>query len=280
MGKNNPFYADIMTVSDEVTGSCHPVVVKFPDGETLRFVVECGLFQEREYEKLNNELPFCPEKIDFCLVTHVHIDHVGRLPYMVKKGFIGPIYATKDTCEFLSTALYDSLKVLSTISKRKHIKCLYSGLDVYKTIKLTKACKYKQSIQVHDRVKVTFLRNGHLVGAALILVQINYPGYEDINLLFTGDYNKENVFFDVEDIPKWILELPLTIVQESTYGDMKSSEIQQCFKENVKRSISDEKTVLALVFSLGRAQEILYELKKCKKVGNSMNKYQFILMAN
>ena len=68
-------------------------------------------------------------------------------------------------------------------------------------------------------------------------------------------------FFDVNPIPKWILELPLTVIQESTYGDMDSTEIKEIFKENIKKCIESDGTVLTLVFSLGRAQEILYEFK-------------------
>ena len=87
MGKNCRFYVDIMAMHQEVTGSCNLIIVKFPDGETVRFVVDCGLFQEREYDDLNSVLPFNAENIDFCLVTHAHVDHIGRLPYMIKNGF-------------------------------------------------------------------------------------------------------------------------------------------------------------------------------------------------
>ena len=80
MGKKYRFHVDIIVVHDEVTGSCIIVIVKFPNGETLIFVVDCGLFQEKKYDELNSVLPFNPENIDFCLVTHVHVDHVGRLP--------------------------------------------------------------------------------------------------------------------------------------------------------------------------------------------------------
>lgn len=201
------------------------------------------------------------EKVDFCLITHTHVDHIGRLPYMVKKGFYRPIYVTETTNKLLPLALNDSFKVLSSVSKRKNVKCLYSEADVDKTLSLLKPCRYNETIRVNDNVKITFLNNGHLVGAALILVQISYPEYEDINLLFTGDYNNKNMFFDVNPIPKWILELPLTVIQESTYGDMDSTEIKEIFKENIKKCIESDGTVLTLVFSLGRAQEILYELK-------------------
>lgn len=97
MGKKCRFYVDIMAMHEEVTGSCNLAIVKFPNGETLRFVTDCGLFQERKYDELNNALPFDPEKVDFCLITHTHVDHIGRLPYMVKKGFYRPIYVTETT---------------------------------------------------------------------------------------------------------------------------------------------------------------------------------------
>ncbi len=267
MGEKCRLYADIMAMNDGVTGSLHLVTVKFPDAETVPFVVDCGLFQEKEYEKLNSELLFKAENIEFCLVTHVHVDHIGRLPYMAKKGFYKSIYATETTCKLLPLALNDSFKVLSPTSKRKNVKCLYSDIDVDRTLKLLKPCKYNETINVHKNIKVTFLKNGHLVGAALILVQISYPGYEDINILFTGDYNNKNIFFDVDPIPRWILELPLTVIQESTYGNMNSNEIHKCFKDNIQKRLNNDGTVLALVFSLGRAQEILYELKNMQKSG-------------
>lgn len=267
MGKKCRFHADVMAMNEGVTGSCNLVISEFPNEETVRFVVDCGLFQEREYEKLNSVLPFYAENIAFCLVTHVHVDHIGRLPYMVKNGFSKPIYATETTCKLLPLALYDSFKVLSSVSKRKNVKCLYSDVDVERTLELLKPCKYNEAIQVHENIKVTFLNNGHLIGAASILVQISYTGYEDINLLFTGDYNNENMFFDVNPIPQRILDLPLTVVPESTYGNMDSSEIHKCFKYNIKKCLNRDGTVIALVFSLGRSQEILYVLRIMQKNG-------------
>ena len=75
----------------EVTGSGHPIVVKYPNGETTRFIVECGLFQEKEYQKYNCDFPFDGENIEFAIITHNHVDHVGRLPLLIKKGFNGKI---------------------------------------------------------------------------------------------------------------------------------------------------------------------------------------------
>lgn len=267
MGNQNRFYVDIMALHPEVTGSCNLCVVKFPNGESRRFVVDCGLFQEIEYDELNYILPFNSENIDFVLVTHNHIDHTGRLPFLVKNGFFKKIYATQSTCKLLPLALLDTHKILKDISKRQHCKCLYSEIDVCNTLDLLEQCYYNETKQVDENIKVTFLNNGHLVGAALILVQISYPGYDDINLLFTGDYNNKNMFFKVNKIPKWILELPLTVVQESTYGDMDSTQIQKCFRDNILNCLNNKGTAIVLVFSLGRAQECLYEVKNMQQKG-------------
>ena len=267
MGKKERFYADLMATQPEVTGSCNLIIVKLPNDETIRFVVDCGLFQEKEYEELNNALPFNAENVDFCLVTHNHVDHTGRLPLMVKKGFFKKIYATETTCKLLPLALNDSFKVLRDISKRKNKKVLYNEGDVERTISLLSPCKFNETVEISPNVKITFLNNGHLIGAALILVQISYPGCNDINLLFTGDYNNKNMFFDVNPIPECILNLPLTIIQESTYGNMDTSEIIKCFRGNILKCINNGGTVIAPVFSLGRSQEILYELKCMQNEG-------------
>jgi len=267
MSQKDRFYADIMAMSSEVTGSCNLVIVKLPNGKTIRFVVDCGLFQEKDHEDENQLLPFKADNIDFCLVTHNHVDHTGRLPFMVKKGFSKNIYATATTCKLLPLALADSYRVLKDVSKRKNVKPLYNESDVGTTLSLLKPCKYNQPIKIGENVKVTFFKNGHLVGAAIILVQISYPECEDINLLFTGDYHCKNTFFEVEPIPESVLELPLMVIQESTYGDMDTTEMVPCFKDNIIKCIENNGTVVAPVFSLGRSQEILHELKTMQDDG-------------
>ncbi len=267
MGKRECFYADVMAMHPEVTGSCNLVVVRLPDDTNIKFVVDCGLFQERDYDELNCSLPFNPDNLDFCLVTHNHVDHTGRLPFMVKHGFEGKIYTTETTCKLLPLALCDSYRVLKDVSKRKNKPSLYTEDDVSKTLTLLRPCKYNETINITQNVKVTFFSNGHLIGAALILVQISYPELDDINILFTGDYNNKNMFFDVEPLPEWVLELPLTVVQESTYGDMDSFEMTRCFKDNISQCIRNGGTAVVPVFSLGRSQEILYELKCMQEEG-------------
>ena len=107
MGSKERFYADIMALQPEVTGSCNLVIVNYPNGEKTRFIVDCGLFQESDYSQYNASFPFNAENIEFCVVTHNHVDHTGRLPLLVKKGFTGEIYTSKATAILLPLALAD-----------------------------------------------------------------------------------------------------------------------------------------------------------------------------
>lgn len=146
MGKKERFYADVMAMHPEVTGSCNLVIVKLPNSETIRFVVDCGIFQESEYEELNYTLPFNAESVDFCLVTHNHVDHTGRLPFMIKNGFRNKIYATETTCKLMPLALNDSCKVLEDVAKRKNKKCLYTEAHVKETVSNLEPCMYDETI--------------------------------------------------------------------------------------------------------------------------------------
>lgn len=99
----------VTSYSEEVTGSCNHVKVSWPDGRDIAFVVDCGLFQEKEHVERNDEkFSFTPSNIQFAIATHVHTDHVGRFPYLVKKGFAGRIYTTLETKELMPTILAET----------------------------------------------------------------------------------------------------------------------------------------------------------------------------
>ena len=266
MGTRTKFYCDIMALNPEVTGSCILVIVKYPNGTKTKFLVDCGLFQESKYDECNEKLPVIPEEVSFTLITHNHVDHTGRLPLLTKMGYNNPIYMTTGTEKFISAALYDSCKVLTDVAKRNNKKALYSSEDVYNTLNLIKDIECYKKFKIDEHISATFITNGHLIGAACILLQIHYPGYKNINLLFTGDYNSKNMFFKVPKIPKSIRNLDISIITESTYGDMESNEIISNFKNNVINAVNNEKTVIIPVFSLGRAQEIMSELSKWQKL--------------
>ena len=261
MGCKSRFYVDIMDLHNQVTGSCHLCVVKLPNDEKIKFIVDCGLFQEDESSKYNEGFTFDASEISFCLVTHNHVDHIGRLPLLTKLAFSGSIFTTKTTSILMQEALKDTCSILKSKAKLNNLPPLYAETDTEKVFEQCVPCEYDSDVYVHKNIKVNFFSNAHLPGAAMILVRISYPGYDDINILFTGDYNISNVFTYDTEIPDWVKSLPITIVQESTYGDTTTAEIEPCFDRNVLKTIEAKGTVLAPVFSLGRSQEILYRLK-------------------
>lgn len=261
MGQKSRFNVTIQSFHKGVTGSCTLVSVNFPNGETNRFLVDCGLFQEKNFLVQNEIVPIIPEKVDFVLITHNHTDHTGRLPLLVKNGLKAPIYSNKTNCLLMPPALKDSSKVLKNFAKIHNKKALYSDSDVEGTLELLHGCNWDQPEYFNSNIKFTFFKNGHLVGASIILVQISFKGYEDINLLFTGDYSNQNIFFYVPVLPDWVLSLPLTVVCESTYGNTNSANIEYCFNHNLIEAVKKDYTVICPVFSQGRAQEVLYQLK-------------------
>lgn len=269
MGNRTKFYVDIMATHPEVTGSCIFCNVCFPDGRRVKFLVDCGLFQEERYEDYNLDFPFKAGNIDFVVLTHNHIDHIGRIPLLKKLGFNKKIYATYPTSRFMSNALYDTERIIKKWAKKKNKRQLFVKEDVADSLNLVQPCDYFESVEVDPNIKVTFFKNAHLVGASIVLFQLSYPNKEDINLLFTGDYNEKdkNIFIDVPSLPDWVKDLKLTVVQESTYGYKDSVEVEKCFANNIEKACKEDKTIIIPVFSLGRAQEILYHLKCLQEEG-------------
>lgn len=271
MGNTNRFYVDVMTLHKEVTGSCILNIIKFPDGTTKKILIDCGLFQEIEYSELNKTLPFDPSTIDHVIVTHNHVDHTGRLPLLIKKGYKNKIHMSYDTATLIPNALLDSYKVLKKKAELANESMIYTEDDVDNTLSLVTGHPFEESIWLDNNIKLTFFMNGHLPGAIIILMQIRYHErdkfYKDINMLYTGDYNNKNMFFDVNPIPKWVHQLPVNIIQEATYGDIDSSSIEYVFEKNILEAVSKSFEIVVPVFSLGRSQEIMFILKKWQDEG-------------
>lgn len=268
MGSNKTkFYVDIMAFNSEVTGSCHLVNVRFPSGEWVKFLVDCGMYQEKETEELNSKFEFDPSKVDFVIATHNHIDHTGRLPCLFKNGYSGEIYTTLDNAEYLiKRSLEDSTAVINENARLRGIRPMYDEAHLDMTLRALKGYAFKETFRPHKDVMVTFFKNGHVVGAALVLVQIKYPGCKYINLLFTGDYNDKNMFFDVPKLPKHLLDMPITVIQESTYGTTEFAP-EPRFMDTIEAKINEKQTVVLLAYSFGRTQDVLYRLRQMQENG-------------
>ena len=261
-------YVDVFAMHKEVTGSKILVTTHFPDGDKTRFLIDCGLFQEKQYDSENGLFKFKPENVDFAVLTHNHADHNGLLPLLIKSGMSGPIYTTPATQTLLCPALYNNAQIQKEFAKRENRKSLYMEEDVRATLNKVVAYPFKNRFKPSENITVTFFANGHLPGAALVLVQVKYPGYNNVNLLFTGDYNNKNLFFHVEKLPKWVLELPLTVIQECTYGssikeDMKGS----TFEKNILEKLASGGKVIICTMAQERTQHILYLLKNMQDSG-------------
>ena len=264
MGNRNKFSVDISTKNGGVSGNCTLISVHSPF-YNVNFLVDCGLYQgEEDSEKKNRDpFEFNPEKLQFVLLTHNHMDHVGRIPLLYKKYYSGKIYTTEDTKKMMPLALISSEDIIRKYAKDYSKKAIYKYSDVERAISNTQACAFNETVEPYPGIRATFFKNGHLIGAGIILVQISCYGYEDINLLFVGDYKGNNIFFDVPELPEWVLNLPIHVIGESTYGDVDSSEISpKCCMKNVSQWLKDGiKKVVIFAHSQGRYQEVNYDLK-------------------
>ena len=278
--KRSP-YCQITSLNPEVTGSCHLVTINYPDGRKTNFIVDCGMFQEKEYNELNHKkFPFNEEKIDFALVTHNHADHMGRLPYLVGLGFGGKIYASSETAKLMQISLEDSFRIEKENAQKQKRSPMYDENNLAETMSRIILCEFNEVEYVDRNIKVTFFMNGHLLGAAIILVQVSYPGEKDINLLFTGDYKTQNVFFDVKEMPEWVFELPITIISESTYGCTDTKDVSYHMEKDLETAIRSGKTLLITVFAQERAQQVMLLLKEMQRSNRISDKIPIRLDGN
>lgn len=271
---------EVQSRHNEVDASCFPILVTFPNGATFKCVVDMGLCQNDEMAFLNdyNDLSF--KDIDCVFLTHNHCDHVGAVPLAHKRGFEGKFYTTTQTQSMINIALSDSAKIIERTATLNKTKPLYDIDDVLHSLKYIEGYEFEKTFSINENVKVTFLENGHLLGAALILFQFKYKA-ETLNVLFTGDYNKENYFFIPRKIPKWVRKLDnLIIVQESTYGDTISSEIKETFDEDIEKLIDDKKSILLPCIAQERFEVVLSHLKELQEDGIITSDVDIILDGN
>ena len=132
-------YLDVTALHEEVTGSCILCTVRYPDRSKTQFIVDCGLFQEEKYQAQNYSFPFEPKDIAFALVTHTHIDHIGRIPKLCKEGFNGKIYTSTLAGELMPIALTNTAEILSSsIQKNSNLFLFLIVLSHYMMLMMYK----------------------------------------------------------------------------------------------------------------------------------------------
>jgi len=265
---------------ESVTGSCHFIEQNEESGGA-GFLLDCGQFQGSAKQEAQNyeEFPFEPAGVDFLILSHAHIDHCGRIPLLVKRGFRGRVYSTKATADLLPIMLRDSAHIHEKDAEWKNrkgqrsgkepVEPLYTTEDAETSLSLITPVLYDQEIEPADGIRFTFVDAGHLLGAAITIVKIRETCGET-KLVYTGDLGAES---------KPLLREPVNIRQadivmmETTYGARlheKSGPSIEKLAEIIEKTTKRGGTVLIPSFAVGRTQELIYELNKFydRKDGN------------
>jgi metallo-beta-lactamase family protein len=249
-----------------VTGSQHLFEI---NGKKL--LLECGLYQGRraDSDKRNRTLPFDPRMIDAMLLTHIHIDHSGNLPNLVKNGYRGPIHATGATAGLAGPVLADSAHIQEVdaeyVTKRnaKHglppVEPLYTQADAEAVLPLLEKHEYQQPFPVCDGVTATFIDAGHILGSAGVLLEIEEHG-KKWRVVFSGDIGRRGLPI----LRDPVLPQPADIVlMECTYGDKVHRDIYEAERElrdTMRRTIQRGGKIIVPSFAIGRTQELVYSL--------------------
>ena len=246
------------------------------EGAGKRFLVDCGMYQGKATDEMENEAPFLynPADIDFMLLTHAHIDHSGRIPKLYNEGFRGPVYATKATCELCSIMLPDSGHIQEQENewknnkrKRKGLKQqppLYTAEEATKCLEIFKPIKYDEIIDIDEHIHVRFNDAGHMLGSAIIEVWVDEDG-KTTKTVFSGDLGNNDIPLLSEPT---MIEDADYLVMESTYGDrlhVGTHDKAKVFLDIVSETLDNGGTVVIPSFAVGRTQEILYELNIIKE---------------
>lgn len=252
----------------EVTGSCHILTVA-----GRRFLLDCGLIQgSRRDEARNAEpFPFDARDIDAVILSHAHIDHSGRLPLLVKRGFSGPIYTPNASRDLSAVLLQDSARLAAGDARHENrrrarkglepIAPLYETTDAERAIGLMREHRYEETIDVAPGIRVVFHDAGHILGSASAEVRMT-AGADQRTLVFSGDLGQ----YDTPILrDPWRATAADAVVMESTYGGRNHRDRRDTVQELGEALAAARESggnVLIPAFAVGRSQEILYQLGK------------------
>ncbi|HIC88247.1 MAG TPA: MBL fold metallo-hydrolase, partial [Anaerolineae bacterium] len=252
-----------------MTGSMHLVEVN-----GSRILLDCGLFQGRRAETYERNLnfPFNPASVDAVVLSHAHIDHSGNLPNLVRQGFTGPIWTTAATRDLCSAMLSDSghiqEKDVEYVNKKRRkqdlppVEPLYTVEDAVATLPQFISVGYNRPFLVAPGVTVTFRDAGHILGSAIVVLDVKEPDKLPLQVVFSGDLGRKGLAILRDPT---LIDAADVLIIESTYGDREHETLQEAegkLRETVNATYKQRGKVIIPAFAVGRTQEIVYALHR------------------
>jgi metallo-beta-lactamase family protein len=253
----------------EVTGSCHLLHV---NGYTV--ALDCGMFQGRRQESAdkNRKLPLPINDLDAVVLSHAHIDHSGRLPYLIAEGYSKTIWATSATRDLCAVMLADSAHIQEKDAEflaKKHkgfIEPLYGMRHAVRTMDLMVGVSYNRPFDVVPGVKATYVDAGHILGSASVLVDCTEGG-KTKRLVFSGDIGRTGLAIIRDPVPPGGAD---ALIMESTYGNRDHESVEGAkaqLAQVVRETAARGGRVLIPAFAVGRTQEMIYALHSLAQEG-------------
>lgn len=233
--------------------------------DSKKILVDCGMYQGSKILEEKNYEPFAadPKTIDFVLITHSHLDHIGRLPALVKDGFLGKIFATPPTIEFTRLMLEDTEKVLREKAQKAGRLSFFGQKEIEQIMGLFEPVKYHSETKIGKDISFEFFEAGHILGSAFIKLKIKSEKLKvERTIVFSGDLGNSPtpILRSLETV-----EEADYVLVESIYGD-RQHETSQAAKEMVEDTVEDiiakKGTLMIPSFAMERAQQLLYHLNE------------------
>lgn len=261
-------YIHFYGAAEQVTGSCYLITV-----DDSRILLDCGMVQGSRRDELHNSdpFPFDASSIDAVILSHSHIDHSGRLAFLVKSGFSGKIYTQKASLDLCSIMLKDAGHLNEKEAEWENKKRQRKGLELvepYFTVadaevamQQFEAVNYGEKKKLSPSISFQLNDAGHILGSSIIELWLTEKNVQK-KIVFSGDigYPNRPILHDPATI-----EYADLVIMESTYGDRCHRSAEETYQEMTDifcKARSDKGNIIIPAFAVGRTQRLIYEFAK------------------